>query len=311
MMLQALARFAERRIADDPNFFDTDFRWENAAWRIEVNRDGKLTGVIPLKVKDKKKWKMKRVRRPYTDVNEISVRSLEKAKSYFLCDTLERVLLYVDKTVVSTDPLLLARSRFFLESIKHAAAKGAATDLLGAVIRFLESASELEAARRSLSESEADPNDNVVFGVEGADVMTHPEIVAYWREQRRQKTAAGEKNRAVCLVTGEIANCVTTANKIKGIGGQDTILISANEQAFSSYGLDKAANSPISVHSEELVKAALDDLIRKSREQRLVFNETIHLHWTREPIPKDPFDLFAEPDEQAVQAEDGSEARCS
>ena len=100
MMLQALAAFAERRIADDPDFFDPDFRWENAAWRIEVNRDGKLNGVIPLKVQDGTRWKLKRVRRPYTDVNEISVRSLEKAKSYFLCDTVERVLLYADKNVV-------------------------------------------------------------------------------------------------------------------------------------------------------------------------------------------------------------------
>ena len=302
MMLQALAAFAEGRIADDPDFFDPDFRWENAAWRIEINRNGKLMGVIPLKVKDGKKWKLKRVRRPYTDVNEISVRSLEKAKSYFLCDTVERVLLYADKNVVSTDPLLVARSRFFLESIKQAAAKGAAANLLGALVQFLESGSELESARRSLSESEADPGENVVFGVEGADVMSHPQIMAYWREQRRLKAAAGGTNRAVCLVTGEVSDCVSTANKIKGIGGQDTILISANEQAFSSFGLDKAANSPISVQAEGLVKAALDDLIRKSKEQRLVFNETIHLHWTRSPIPKDPFDLIAQPDEEAVKA---------
>ncbi|MEI7774822.1 MAG: type I-C CRISPR-associated protein Cas8c/Csd1, partial [Verrucomicrobiota bacterium] len=258
--------------------------------------------VIPLKVKDGKKWKLKRVRRPYTDVNEISVRSLEKAKSYFLCDTVERVLLYTDKNVVSTDPLLIARSRFFLESIKQATAKGVAVNLLGAVISFLESGSELESARRSLSEFAADPDENIVFGVEGADVMSHHEIMAYWREQRRLKSAAGGTNRAVCLVTGELADCVSTANKIKGIGGQDTILISANEQAFASFGLDKAANSPISVQAEGLVKAALDDLICKSKEQRLVFNETIHLHWTRKPIPKDPFDLIAQPDEEAVKA---------
>ena len=302
MMLQALVAFAERRMADDPEFFDPDFRWENAAWRIEVSRDGKLNGVIPLKVQDGTRWKLKRVRRPYTDVNEISVRSLEKAKSYFLCDTVERVLLYANKNVVSTDPLLIARSRFFLESIKQAAAKGAAANLLGAVVRFLESGSQLESARRSLSDSEADPGENVVFGVEGVDVMSHPEIMNYWREQRRIKAAAGGTNRAVCLVTGELADCVSTANKIKGIGGQDTILISANEQAFSSFGLDKAANSPISVQAEGLVKAALDDLIRKSKEQRLVFNETIHLHWTRTPIPKDPFDLIAQPDEEAVKA---------
>src|ERR1035437_192585 len=101
MMLQALAAYADRRMIENPDFFDPDFRWENAAWRIELGQDGKLNGVIPLKVKEGKRWQMKRVRRPYTDVNEISVRSLEKAKSYFLCDTLERVLLYADRNVVA------------------------------------------------------------------------------------------------------------------------------------------------------------------------------------------------------------------
>jgi CRISPR-associated protein Csd1 len=95
---------------------------------------------------------------------------------------------------------------------------------------------------------------------------------------------------------------VSTANKIKGIGGQDTILISANEKAFCSFGLEKAANSPISIQAEGLVKAALDDLIGKSKEQKLVFNNTIHLHWTRNPIEEDPFDLLASADEKAVEA---------
>ncbi len=300
MMLQALAAFAKRRMTDDPDFFDPDFRWENVAWRVEITSDGKLTGVIPLKVKEGKKWKMKRVRRPYTDVNEISVRSLEKAKSYFLCDTIERILLYADKNLISTDSLLIARSRYFLNSIKQAASKGIAVDLLGAVVRFLESNDEVDRARRSLSELDAEPDENVIFGVEGKDIMTHPEVVSYWRDHRQQKAATSGTNRAICLVTGKISNCVSTANKIKGIGGQDTILISANEKAFCSFGLDKAANSPISVEAEGMVKAALDDLILKSKEQRLVFNETMHLHWSREPIQNDPFDLLAQPDEEAV-----------
>jgi hypothetical protein len=86
MMLQALAVYAERRTGEDPEFFDPDFRWEKAAWRVEVSKGGTLNGLIPLKTRVGKKWELKKVRRPYTDVNEISVRSLAKAKSYFLCE---------------------------------------------------------------------------------------------------------------------------------------------------------------------------------------------------------------------------------
>ena len=302
MMLQALIAYADRRMIENPDFFDPDFRWESAAWRIEVGQDGKLNGVIPLKVKEGKMWQMKRVRRPYTDVNEISVRSLEKAKSYFLCDTLERVLLYADRNVVSTDPLILARNRFFREAIQDAVDAGAAPKLMAAVVKFLLSEFETDAARRKLSESEADPSENVVFGVEGIDVIGHPDVVAHWRKQRHQKASSGAAQRSVCLVTGELADCVSTANKIKGIGGQDTILISANEKAFCSFGLEKAANSPISIQAEGLVKAALDDLIGKSKEQKLVFNNTYHLHWTRESIQEDPLDVLASADKNAVEA---------
>ena len=97
----------------------------------------------------------------------------------------------------------------------------------------------------------------------------------------------------MCLVTGVLADCVSTANKIKGIGSQDTILISANEAAFCSFGLEKAENSAISTRAEGLVKAALDDLIAKRRAQRLVFNDTFCLHWTRKRIEFDPVDLLA------------------
>jgi len=82
MMLQALSAYAERR-TEDPEFFDPDFRWEKVAWRVELSKEGTLNGLIPPKTREGKKWQQKRIRRPYTDVNEISVRSLGQGESVF------------------------------------------------------------------------------------------------------------------------------------------------------------------------------------------------------------------------------------
>ncbi len=292
MMLQALSAYAERRIAEDPEFFDPDFRWEKAAWQVELSKDGTLNGLIPLKTRVGKKWELKKVRRPYTDVNQISVRSLAKAKSYFLCDTLQRVFLFDGANQVSTDPLVIARKNYFQGLIQRATLAGVAVDLLRPLVTFLKNDAELGRLRQRLGEELASPDENVIFGVEGVDPLENPEVISFWR-QERQKSTSGQGRKGVCLVTGVLADCVSTANKIKGIGSQDTILISANEAAFCSFGLEKAENSAISARAEGLVKAALDDLIAKSRRQGLVFNDTICLHWTRKRVEFDPVDTLA------------------
>jgi len=109
---------------------------------------------------------------------------------------------------------------------------------------------------------------------------------------------AGEQQ--ICLVTGQLANTVGTTEKIKGVGGQDTNLISANEKSFQSYGLEQAKNSPISSRAEKLTRAALNELIAKSF--RTGDKQTIyHLHWTREPVPTDIFTLLESADEAEVR----------
>ena len=298
-MLQALAVYAERRTGEDPEFFDPDFRWEKAAWRVEVSKGGTLNGLIPLKTRVGKKWELKKVRRPYTDVNEISVRSLAKAKSYFLCDTLQRVFLFDGPNQVSADPLVIARKNYFRDLIQRAANAGVAVELLRPLVRFLKNEAELARLRQRLGEENASPDDNVIFGVEGTDSLENSEVVSFWRRER-EKSTPGQGRKGVCLVTGIMADCVSTANKIKGIGSQDTILISANEAAFCSFGLEKAENSPISARAEGLVKAALDDLIAKSRSQGLVFNDTICLHWTRKHVDFDPVDTLASANPEEV-----------
>jgi CRISPR-associated protein Csd1 len=254
-------------------------------------------GPIPLTTFEGKKKVVRKARRPATSVNEISVRSLEKAKSYFLCDTLERVLLLNEAGGESADPLVQARHRYFKRLLRDAS--HSSPEAANAIISFLDNSEELARCRTRLVESKADSSENCTFQVLGQSVLEDAGLIGFWRQQRASTVAkAGEQQ--ICIVTGQLANTVGTTEKIKGIGGQDTNLISANEKAFQSYGLEQAKNSPISPRAEKLTRAALNELISKSfrtGEKQSIY----HLHWTREPVPTDIFALLESADEAAVR----------
>lgn len=298
MMLQALLGYAERRMIEDSAFSDPDLETVNLHWLIPLNASGQLSGgPIPLTTFEGKKRLVRKARRPATSVNEISVRSLEKAKSYFLCDTLERVILLNEAGGESGDSLVQARHRYFKQLFRDASASS--PDVANAVISFLESSVELAHCRTLLVEFKADSSENCTFQVLGQNVLEDPGLIGFWRQQRANRVAkSGEQQ--ICLVTGDLADTVGTTEKVKGIGGQDTNLISANEKAFQSYGLEQAKNSPISPRAEKLTRAALNELISKSfrtGEKLSIY----HLHWTREPAPTDIFELLESADEAAVR----------
>ena len=298
MMLQALLGYAERRMNEDPAFSDPDLEPVNLHWLIPLNASGKLSGSpIPLTTFEGKKKLVRKARRPATSVNEISVRSLEKAKSYFLCDTLERVLLLDEAGGESADSLVQARHLYFKRLFRDASSSSPET--ANAVISFLENSEELARCRTLLVESKADSSENCTFQVLGLSVLEDAGLIGFWRQQRASTgTKAGEQQ--ICLVTGKLADTVGTTEKVKGIGGQDTNLISANEKAFQSYGLEQAKNSPISPKAEKLTRSAINELISKSfrtGEKQSIY----HLHWTREPVPTDIFVLLESADEAAVR----------
>ena len=301
MMLQALLGYAERRMNEDPAFSDPDLESVNLHWLIPLNASGKLSGgPIPLTTFEGKKKVVRKARRPATSVNEISVRSLEKAKSYFLCDTLERVLLLNETGGESADSLVQARHRYFKRLLRDASPSS--PEAANAIVSFLDNSEELARCRTLLVEFKADSSENCTFqvlGQSGQSVLDDAGLIGFWRQQRASTVAkAGEQQ--ICLVTGQLANTVGTTEKIKGIGGQDTNLISANEKSFQSYGLEQAKNSPISSRAEKLTRAALNELIAKSF--RTGDKQSIyHLHWTREPVPTDIFALLESADEAAVR----------
>ena len=166
---------------------------------------------------------------------------------------------------------------------------------------FLRDEKQLKALHSQLLAFKAKTTENAIFSVDGESLIESEELRNWWRLRSKRERAEQESEQSVCLVTGRFGSVCRTTGFIKLLG-EDTKLISFNKEcpAFESHGLSQAANAPVSSDSEVKFRAALNNLIEKSREQKLTFNDTAHLHWTRQPIEVDPIDLLASADEEAV-----------
>ena len=174
-----------------------------------------------------------------------------------------------------------------------------------AVHAFLNDSSALTKLPADLATAKAKPNENATFAVDGVDLLSVQELREFWRQRRRAEAsnAAASRTTRVCLATGERAATLDTTEKIKGVPGglaQGTNLISFDKSSFCSFGLEQAQNAPLSPTAELKIRTALNTLVQKARDQRLVFNDTAYLHWTREPVAFDPLDLLATADPDGV-----------
>jgi CRISPR-associated protein Csd1 len=298
MMLQALIAYAERK-----NLGAADFESVAVRWLIPLDRSGKLAGgPIPL-VEDPeaKKPRPKVLIRPFTSPNELN----QGTKSHFLCDTLERATLLLDPKATEKAAARRVQYGYFQNLLEEAAAASPADAArLQAVLVFLRDKASLAELHRQLLAAKAKPSDNATFSVDGTNLLDAESLKTFWRVRRgRVATDAKVRTRRVCVATGALADTLDTTEKIKGVPGglaTGTNLISFDKDSFCSYGLEQAQNAALSAPAELKIRSALNTLVEKSRAQRLVFNNTVHLHWTRQPLDYDPFDILANADEEAV-----------
>lgn len=299
-MLQALIAYAERE-----NLGDADFETVGVRWLIPLDRGGKLAGdPIPLAENpNEKKPRPKAMSRPFTSPNELN----QGTKSHFLCDTLERATLFLDPKTPEKAEGRRTQHGYFQSLLEEAArARPDEAARLNAVVTFLRDSAATVRLHAALTETKAKPTDNTTFAVEGVNLLDSSQLKSYWRERRQKQSAAvGEREQRICIATGELAETLDTTEKIKGVPGglaTGTNLISFDKDSFCSFGLEQAQNAALSASAELNIRSALNTLIGKSRSQGLVFNDTVHLHWTRKPVEHDPFDLLTTADAKAISA---------
>jgi len=289
MMLQALMAYAKRE-----NLGDADFEPVGVRWLIPLDRSGKLVGPpIPLAENpDEKKPKPKQFSRPFTEQKQLTVAS--HPRSHFLCDTLERAVAMPNPKAEEKAQRREASHAYFTSLLTEArGACPAEASRLDAVLKFLNEPAALSDLHRHLIEAKARPSDNTTFAVDGFHLLDSEPLKQFWRDRRRMSAPRFSRASRICIATGQLEETLDTTEKVKGVPGglpTGTNLISFDKDSFCSFGLEQAQNAALSAPAELKIRSALNKLIETSRAQRLVFNDTAHLHWSREPMILDPID---------------------
>ena len=154
-----------------------------------------------------------------------------------------------------------------------------------------------------------DPSDNLTFSVLNVIPADEKEAMVSIQEFWADYTAGvGDEDRKdlpimTCLVTGELKPVVERMPVLikRLIGGQPsgTVLVSANSDPFTSYGLKNSLTSPISRDAAEKFAKALNHLIASSN-SKINIGTTTYVAWTREVSTFNAFAYLDKPDPQAV-----------
>ena len=128
-----------------------------------------------------------------------------------------------------------------------------------------------------------------------------PVVQAFWLAVNMPDAGSTDQ----CLVCGQSRPVLDRLQaKVKGIrGGQTsgTSIISANSEAFESYGLRASRTAPTCRECAESFTRGLNDLLRDGR-SRLVVGDATFVFWTREDSAFDLATFMQQPDPAEVRA---------
>ncbi len=140
----------------------------------------------------------------------------------------------------------------------------------------------------------------ITFEVDGRYVIDNPAVQRFW-------AAINEPDGTTmqCLVCGENRPALERLqSKVKGIpGGQTagTSIISANSDAFESYGLQASQVAPICQECAEGFTRGLNDLL-SGASTRFMTGSGAFVFWTREDLGFNFLRILSAPEPQNVQA---------
>ena len=301
MILTKLKEYAENRMDLPPKMYVK----QNITWYIDLTPQGKFEGFICLKTKENKKKGIE-MEIPYIP------KSGKVIRPQLLADKVEYSLgVAKDISDISETEKALKYHDAFKALIKRCFDQ-TQEPILKSITSFLDS-SELEQVKNKLAEEkDFKPSDRLTFRVDGKIPANAAEnwqkIEDFWAKDTSivlKKKKNENKPEMTCLITGNVTEVEQRMPiKIKGIiGGQSsgTALVSANNNAFESYGFKNSLTSPISTDAAEKFAKALNSLIANEQGQsRIYLGSTVYLFWTREKTGFNPLSFLDKPDPGAV-----------
>jgi CRISPR-associated protein Csd1 len=158
------------------------------------------------------------------------------------------------------------------------------------------------AAQLQLDE-DFDRGATITFRVDGTFPTELTSVQAFWASEH--DPAAQGAHMMQCIVCGQERPVLERLQgKIKGVpGGQTsgTALISANAEAFESYGLEASFIAPTCAGCGERFTKAANELL-SSEQNRAFLAGSVCLFWTREDVGFNFLTLLTEADAQQVKA---------
>ena len=183
----------------------------------------------------------------------------------------------------------------YVELVERCAAETEEPDVL-AVLNFLKN----DPLQNLDLQDDFDNGGIITFQVDGRYIIDNPAVQRFWAIVNEPEGPTMQ-----CLVCGENRPVMERLqSKVKGIpGGQTsgTSIISANSDAFESYGLHASQVAPICQDCAEGFTRGLNDLL-SGESTRFRTDSGAFVFWTREAQDFDFFTMTSAPDSQHVQA---------
>jgi CRISPR-associated protein Csd1 len=165
---------------------------------------------------------------------------------------------------------------------------------LQALLRFLENWVDGQFAQLGWPEDMKDQN--IVFALESErldKIMIHDRPAA--RELWARLSAAGGKNEAACLITGNRAPVARLHPAIKGVRGAQSSgasIVSFNLDAFTSYGHEQGENAPVCEASAFAYTSALNHFLAHDSGHRIQVGDTSTVFWADAPAAEQAESFF-------------------
>jgi CRISPR-associated protein Csd1 len=284
MIFTSLVEYYERLAAQNkvPGFGLTQ---EKIGYSVQLDRDGKVRDVTNLSdpADKKSKWQMLTVPASFK-------RPGIAPPSFFLWDKTAFVL-GVEQKAGSDAPTLNARSHTAFKALHLDRLADETDEGLVALRKFVEAwmPAEWHQCEHIVKHAPAIFGANIVFRLDNELRYIHERLAA--QELIKRYSTNDEAALGLCLVSGETRPIARLHPAIKGVWGAQSSgasIVSFNLDAFDSYGKDRGANAPVSVHAAFAYTTVLNHLLLRDPHHRqcVQIGDASVVFWAEAKDPK-------------------------
>ena len=261
MILQSLMQYYES-LAEEGKVPRMGWCHAKVSCAIDLNEDGQVKAIIPLKVSEmfgkKEVWVPKQMNVPQMVVRSSGI------SANFLCDN-SKYMLGIDSKGTSQR----IKECFMAARDKHCSIlQDSEGRMAKAIIRYFETWNPDNADVNPVIKAhweDLTDGGNLIFCLKSEYAQEDEEIKKIWHIYQENNSGLVD---GICLVTGEKAEISRIHRGIKGVPGAQSsgaALVSFNAPAFESYGKEQSYNAPVGKYAEFAYTTALNYLLSEKK----------------------------------------------